>query len=91
MSARMATESSRNRNLLARREERFIERMVFGNRPALVLVFALLSLFFAVQTAKLRPDASFEKMIPLEHPFVAAMLGHVVELGGSGTTIQIVV
>ncbi|MBP6053502.1 MAG: RND family transporter [Pseudomonadales bacterium] len=76
---------------MARREERFIERMVFGHRPALVLVFALLSLFFAVQTAKLRPDASFEKMIPVEHPFIKAMLGHLAELGASGTTIQIAV
>ncbi len=87
----MATDPSRNQDLMARREERFIERMVFGHRPALVLVFALLSLFFAVQTAKLRPDASFEKMIPVEHPFIKAMLGHLAELGASGTTIQIAV
>ncbi len=87
----METDPSRNQDLMARREERFIERMVFGHRPALVLVFALLSLFFAVQTAKLRPDASFEKMIPVEHPFIKAMLGHLAELGASGTTIQIAV
>ena len=87
----MAIESLRNQDLLARRAERFIERVVFGHRPTLVLVFALLSLFFAVQTTKLRPDASFEKMIPIEHPFIKAMLGHLVEPGAMSTTIQIAV
>lgn len=76
---------------LARQEERVIERLVFGHRPVLVALFLLLTAFFAWQTAKLRPDASFEKMIPMKHPFVQAMMRHIAELGASGTTVQIAV
>lgn len=76
---------------VANAEERFIERLVFDRRPLLLLVFALLTVFFAWQTAKLRPDASFEKMIPLEHPFIQAMMRHMGDLGASGTSIQIAV
>jgi len=76
---------------VARREERFIERLVFGNRPFLIATFLVLTVFFGWQTAKLRPDASFEKMIPMKHPYVQAMMRHIAELGASGTTIQIAV
>ena len=76
---------------VARREELLIERLVFGQRPLLIAVFLLLTVFFAWQTAKLRPDASFEKMIPMQHPFIQGMMKHIAELGASGTTIQIAV
>ena len=72
---------------LARQEERVIERLVFGHRPVLVALFLLLTAFFAWQNAKLRPDASFEKMLPMKHPFVQAMMRHIAELGASGTTV----
>lgn len=76
---------------IARQEERLIERLVFGYRPALIAIFLVLTAFFTWQTAQLRPDASFEKMIPMKHPFVQAMMRHIAELGASGTTIQIAV
>jgi hypothetical protein len=76
---------------VAQQEEKFIERLLFGYRPVLIAIFLVLTAFFAWQTAKLRPDASFEKMIPMKHPFVQAMMRHIAELGASGTTIQIAV
>ncbi len=42
--------------------------MVFRLRVPLLLVFAAVTVFFAWQMSMLRPDASFEKMIPVSHP-----------------------
>ena len=72
-------------------EERFIERIIFKFRPVLVVAFAIATLFFAYQTAGLRPDASFEKMIPMEHPFIQAFMKHKSDLAAGGTTIQVAV
>jgi len=72
-------------------EERYLERLIFGHRPVLLALFTLATLFFAYQITQLRPDASFEKMIPMEHPFVRAFMKHAADLGAAGTTIQVAV
>ena len=68
-----------------------LERIIFSNRPLLLVLFLLGTLFFAYQTAGLRPDASFEKMIPMEHPFIKSFMKHRGDLGAAGTTIQVAV
>ena len=72
-------------------EERFLERIIFSYRPQLLVVFLLATVFFAYQAAGLRPDASFEKMIPMEHPFIQSFMKHMSDLGAAGTTIQVAV
>lgn len=72
-------------------EERFLERLIFNNRPVVLILFLVATLFFAYQTAGLRPDASFEKMIPMEHPFIQAFMKHQGDLGATGTNIQVAV
>ena len=69
----------------------FLERIIFSYRPALLVIFLLATIFFAYQTAGLRPDASFEKMIPMEHPFIKSFMKHRSDLGAAGTTIQVAV
>ncbi len=73
------------------KEEAVLERLIFSNRPLLLIVFLLATVFFAWQVTKLRPDASFEKMIPMEHPFIQAFMKHMSDLGAAGTTIQVAV
>ena len=72
-------------------EEHLLERLIFDHRRLLLVIFAIATLFFAYQTAGLRPDASFEKMIPMEHPFVRAFMKHREDLGAAGTNIQVAV
>jgi uncharacterized protein len=72
-------------------EERPLERLIFSHRPLLLIVFLLGTAFFGWQTAGLRPDASFEKMIPMEHPFIQAFMKHLPDLGAAGTNIQVAV
>jgi uncharacterized protein len=73
------------------KEEAVLERLIFSNRPLLLIVFLLATVFFAWQVTKLRPDASFEKMIPMEHPFIQAFMKHISDLGAAGTTISVAV
>ena len=40
-------------------EEHLLETLIFNHRRVLLVIFAVATLFFAYQTAGLRPDASF--------------------------------
>ncbi|WP_414717787.1 hypothetical protein, partial [Stutzerimonas kunmingensis] len=42
----------------------FLERLIFNNRPAVVVLCLLISAFLFYQAAQVRPQTSFEKMIP---------------------------
>ncbi len=68
-----------------------VEHWIFSHRGILLLLFLLLTLGLGWQSSKLTPDASFEKMIPMEHPYIQAMMRHIEDLGAAGTTIQIAV
>ena len=68
-----------------------LEKLIFGHRRLLLAAFAVATIFFAYQAAGLRPDASFEKMIPMDHPFIRAFMKHRDDLGAAGTTIQVAV
>ena len=72
-------------------EERVLERLIFNHRPGLLVLFLLATVLLAYKITQLRPDASFEKMIPMEHPFIRAFMKHAADLGAAGTTIQIAV
>jgi uncharacterized protein len=68
-----------------------VEHLIFSRRSLWLFLFMLLTAALAWQATKLAPDASFEKMIPQEHPYIQAMMKHIDDLGAAGTTIQIVV
>ncbi|HDZ57461.1 MAG TPA: RND family transporter [Pseudomonas xinjiangensis] len=68
-----------------------VERLIFNNRIVVLFVFALLTVFFGYQAAQVRPDTSFEKMIPLEHPYIVNMLEHQNDMDNLGNSIRIAV
>ena len=65
-------------------EEPLLERMLFTHRPLLLALFVLITLVLGWNMSQLKPDASFEKMIPVEHPYIQAMLRHINDLGAAG-------
>jgi len=67
------------------------ERLLFENRMVVIVVFALLTLFFAYQASHLKPDASFEKMIPTSHPYIQNYLDNRADLASLGNSIRIIV
>jgi predicted RND superfamily exporter protein len=68
-----------------------IERLIFSNRPVILALFLLLTVFLAFNASQIRPDASFERLIPLEHPFIINMLDNREDLGNLGNSIRIAV
>ncbi|MDP3813527.1 RND family transporter, partial [Pseudomonas sp.] len=67
----------------------FLERLIFNNRPAVILICLLVSIFLFFQATQVRPSTSFEKMIPLTHPFIQKMLEHRNDLANLGNTVRI--
>jgi predicted RND superfamily exporter protein len=67
----------------------FLERVIFNNRPAVIVTCLLVSLFLFWQATLVRPSTSFEKMIPLDHPFIQKMMEHRNDLANLGNTVRI--
>ena len=65
--------------------------LVFRLRLPLILAFTLATAFFAWQMSMLRPDASFEKMIPVSHPYIINFLDSRDDLKGLGNAVRIIV
>ena len=66
-----------------------LERLIFNNRPVVIGICVLVSIFLFWQATLIRPSTSFEKMIPLEHPFIQNMLEHRNDLANLGNTVRI--
>lgn len=67
----------------------FLERLIFNNRPAVIVICLLVSVFLFWQATLIKPSTSFEKMIPLEHPFIEKMMEHRNDLANLGNTVRI--
>nr|WP_161628457.1 RND family transporter [Pseudomonas cremoricolorata] len=68
-----------------------LERLIFNHRPAVIILCLLVSLVLFWQATLIRPSTSFEKMIPLQHPFIERMLEHRNDLANLGNTVRIAV
>jgi predicted RND superfamily exporter protein len=47
-----------------------VSRAIFGHRRAWLAFFAILTAFFAFSASRLSVDAGFNKMVPLQHPYM---------------------
>ena len=69
-----------------------LERLVFNNRLAMVVVCALVTLVLGyVAATRLTLNASFEKMIPQSQPYIKNYLTYQKSLRGLGNAIRVVV
>lgn len=68
-----------------------LERLIFNNRVAVIIVCAVVTLVLAYQTTKIVFNASFEKMIPQSQPYIKNYLQNKSELRGLGNSIRVVV
>jgi len=69
-----------------------LERLVFNNRLAMVIVCALVTVALAyVAATRLTLNASFEKMIPQSQSYIKNYLTHQKDLRGLGNAIRVVV
>ena len=75
-----------------RRSGNLLERLVFNNRLAVVMVCALVTVVLgSVAATRLVLNASFEKMIPQSQPYIKNYLTYQKDLRGLGNAIRVVV
>lgn len=67
------------------------ERMLFNHRLTVILLFLLASITLGIGALSLRPDASFTRMIPTDHPFVTNYLKFEDVLRPQSNVLRIVV
>ncbi|WP_271411744.1 efflux RND transporter permease subunit [Pseudomonas sp. Q1-7] len=67
----------------------FLERLIFNNRPTVIILCLLTTVLLAWQALQVRPSTSFEKMIPLHHPYIQKMIEHRNDLANLGNTVRI--
>lgn len=60
---------------------------IFRHRTALVIGFAALTAVMAVFASQLRVDASFNKSLPLEHPYIRTFTKYQNEFGGANRVL----
>ncbi len=69
---------------------RLSERLIFlTNRPGVIILFTLVTIFLGYQAYNLQPDASFNKLIPQGHPFIQKMNEHMRDLRASGAGLKV--
>jgi len=62
----------------------FLENLVFGNRPLVIVVFAVVTVLLAWSAVSgLRVDAGFSKQLPLEHEYMETFQEHYEAFGGA--------
>jgi hypothetical protein len=64
-----------------------LARVVFAYRRALLAVFAVATLLLAWSATALKVDSGFNKMIPLEHPYMQTFTEHQATFGGANRVI----
>lgn len=66
---------------------RFAEKIVFGARPAVLIVFAVVTVLMAFMAAQLKVDAGFKKQIPLQHEYMQTFLDYEQDFGGANRVL----
>jgi predicted RND superfamily exporter protein len=65
-----------------------LEKLIFGNRLLIVVVFALLTVALTVVAVRgLHIDASFTKQLPLKHEYMQTFVKHQAEFGGANRVL----
>jgi predicted RND superfamily exporter protein len=69
----------------------FLERLLFNNRPVILILCLITTLFLGFQATQVKLNASFDKMIPVHQPFIVNFLKHYDDLQSQGNALQIAV
>ncbi len=69
--------------------EPIVENWVFNYRLTSLAIFLGITLFLVLMATRLQPDASLERMIPLEHPYVMNFLEYKDDLDNLANFIRI--
>ncbi len=65
----------------------FLERLIFGHRATVLVLFALATVVMGWSASRLRIDAGFTKLLPLKHPYMSTFLQYQEEFGGANRVL----
>src|SRR5664280_232298 len=82
---KMASPASRSSEMKVTLER--FTNWVFGHRALLVVIFSALTAVMGWYAAHLHVDASFNKGLPLEHPYIRTFTKYQSEFGGANRVI----
>ncbi|SFX60949.1 efflux RND transporter permease subunit [Marinospirillum alkaliphilum] len=68
-----------------------IENLFFNWRPLWLIFFLLVTVFLGSQALQVKPEASFEKLIPLSHPYIENFMERQNDLRGLGNAVRLAV
>jgi predicted RND superfamily exporter protein len=71
--------------------ERLAERLIFGYRPAVLFVFAAITVAMVFFASQLKVDAGFKKQIPLQHEYMKTFLDYEADFGGANRVLVAVI
>ncbi|MEH6823554.1 MAG: MMPL family transporter [Motiliproteus sp.] len=74
-----------------KRSGSLLERLLFNNRAVIILLCLTITAVLGFQSSGLTLNASFEKMIPTQHPYIVNYLENKKQLSGLGNTLRIAV
>ena len=74
-----------------RRSGTLLERLLFNNRPVVLLICLITTLVLGYQALGLSLNAAFDKMIPTSHPYITNFLDNRNQLAGGGNSLRVAV
>ncbi len=70
---------------------RAVEPVVYAQRTLTMVILTVLTLIFAWQATKLKPDAGYDKSIPLEHPYMQVLKQYQADFGGANNVLVAII
>lgn len=64
-----------------------LENLIFGHRKIVIVFFLVMTAVMAYSLTNLKVDASFSKLLPLQHEYMQVFLQHQDEFGGANRVI----
>ncbi len=64
-----------------------ISNFIFSRREIIIAVFLIITGFMVWQASQLKVDAGFEKLLPLQHPYIKTLLQYRDEFGGGNRIV----
>ena len=68
-----------------------LERLIFNNRAAVMLACLVVTLVLGYMAVQVSLNASYEKMLPVGHPYIQNYAANKTQLRGLGNTLRVVV
>ncbi|MBK8675272.1 MAG: RND family transporter [Cellvibrionales bacterium] len=72
-------------------EEKRMERLIFNRRPMWLVIIAVLTLYFGFEMTRIKIDARFEKMLPMQHEYLQNMFSRLDDLTQKGLSFKLAI